>query len=45
MVLLLNELFYLSATTATQTVLLCKHASKPSDALDYDTTIDKTMFC
>jgi hypothetical protein len=28
------------ATTAMQAVLLCKRASKPSDPLDYDPTVD-----
>jgi hypothetical protein len=32
------------ATTALQTVFLCKRANKPSDPLDYDPTTDTTWF-
>jgi hypothetical protein len=33
------------ATTAMQTVILCKRASKPSDTLYYDPTTDTIMVC
>jgi hypothetical protein len=36
---------YLMATTAMQTVLLYKGASKLSGPLDYDPTTDTTMVC
>jgi hypothetical protein len=32
-------------TTAMQTVLVCKRASKLSDPLNYDPTTDTTMIC